>query len=266
MFVLNMLYGIIKTMIEKIKNAIEKALRRYMHDVNKKYKLKKHVPLAWNILQSFLFNDAKRLRPIIFILSFYGHSRKRPAALYKTALSFEFLHSCMLIHDDIIDNSYVRRAHKSVHRSFDEVLRNEKKSGCTGKDLALLVGDILYALAMQTFPAIRHQNFRKKERALELFTCEATYAGIGEFLELVSELKPLHSMQKNTIDTIYNYKTALYTFCAPLKIGALLAGARAQRLERLHTFGVYVGRAFQIHDDILRMSHNYEVYGIFLQL
>ncbi|MCM8797446.1 MAG: polyprenyl synthetase family protein, partial [Candidatus Omnitrophica bacterium] len=79
----------------------------------------------------------------------------------------------------------------------------------------------------------------------------ALYTGSGEFIELMLATNKMEEIGKNDIYKIYDLKTANYTFATPLDIGATLAGATEKEAKKLFSYGIYLGRAFQIKDDII---------------
>lgn len=91
----------------------------------------------------------------------------------------------------------------------------------------------------------------RKEKALKKFIEAAIHTGGGEFIELLIGATTIEKVTKRDIDKIYDYKTARYTFSTPLATGAILAGAKENEVNKLFKFGIYIGRAFQIQDDIL---------------
>jgi geranylgeranyl diphosphate synthase type I len=77
------------------------------------------------------------------------------------------------------------------------------------------------------------------------------FTGAGEFIELVLGLKDLKQIKKEDIYKVYDYKTAYYSFASPLATGAILAGVNRPQVEKIFDYGIYLGRSFQIKDDIL---------------
>jgi geranylgeranyl diphosphate synthase type I len=157
----------------------------------------------------------------------------------------------MLIHDDIIDRSSTRRGKPSMHAMFNKYLTGRKGIKFSGEDLAIVTGDVLYAMALHTFLSVREENPKNKEAALKKLIESAFYTGCGEFIELLYGGKGIEEIKKDDIYKIYDLKTANYTFASPLTIGATLAGAKEKEIRRLFQYGIYLGRAFQIQDDIL---------------
>ncbi len=236
----------------RIKSRIEQSLEKFFNDVNRLYSLSKFSPVLFNNIQDFVLRDGKRIRPILFIIGYLGFSKKAAANLYTCALSFELLHDFTLIHDDIIDKSDTRRGKPSVHTMLNKYLTRYKKIKFNGQDLAIVIGDILYALAILAFLSIK-ENTRRKEQALKTFIETAIYTGTGEFGELLYGIEDIEKISKQDIYRIYDFKTAYYSFTAPLITGATLAGAQREELAKLSQYGICLGRAFQIKDDIAGM-------------
>ena len=237
-------------MFLKIKNRVEKELHSYIGSINKLYALNKLSPVLFKSIKEFICRDGKRVRPILFCIGYLGFSKKTPPGLYRSALSLELLHDFMLVHDDIIDKSDKRRGKPSMHALLRDSLGQSEKTKFSGEDLAIVVGDVMYAMALDAFLAIR-ENMQRKEKTLKKLFLAALYTGSGEFIELLLGIKPIEKVTQQDIYKIYDYKTANYTFASPLTMGATLAGAKPDQIKKLHSYGILLGRAFQIKDDII---------------
>ena len=239
-------------MFEEIKNKIDVELGAFAKNMDKLYSLNKISPLIANNIKNFILRDGKRARPILFIIGYLGFSKRTAPGLYRSALSIELLHDFMLVHDDIIDKSDTRRGKPSMHKMFNNYLSKFKELKFNGQDLSIVVGDVMYAMAIDTFLSIR-EDPRRKEKALKKFIEAAMFTGSGEFIELVYGIKDISKFSREDIYKIYKYKTAHYTFACPLSIGAILAGASDKEIQKISQYGAYLGNAFQIKDDILGM-------------
>jgi len=247
-------------MFSQIKNKIERELPRFLDYINKSYSLAKISPLLFKNIKEFVLRDGKRIRPALFVIGYLGFGARATPRLYTSAISFELLHDYLLIHDDIIDKSDTRRGKPSLHLMLDHYLKDFKKIKFNGRDLAIVVGDVMYAIAIHAFLAIK-ENKIIKEKALKKFIEAATYTGSGEFMDLLAGAKDISAITKNEIYRIYDYKTACYSFASPLASGAILAGAGQKEADRLFNYGIYLGRAFQIKDDILGTFSNEKEIG-----
>ena len=239
-------------MFTQIKNKIDRQLIAFVKDIDKNYSLSKFSPLLLKSIKDFVLRDGKRVRPILFVIGYLGFAKKPAPKLYTSALSIELLHDFMLVHDDIIDKSDTRRNKPSMHKMLNNYLKGFKKVKFNGQDLSIVVGDVMYALAIRAFLSIK-VDMRRKEEGLKKLIEAALYTGSGEFLELVYSLKDIGKITKEDIYKVYDYKTACYTFACPLSTGAILAGVNKRQAELLFKYGLYLGRAFQIKDDILGM-------------
>ena len=237
-------------MFVKIKSLIEQELANYVRAIDKLYTLNRLSPILFKNIKEYILRDGKRIRPILFCIGYRGFSEKVPAGLYRSALSLELLHDFMLVHDDIIDKSDTRRGKPAMHALLKKYLTKDKKAKFSGQDLALIIGDVMYAMALDSFLAVK-ENPLRKEAALKKLISAALYTGSGEFIELLLAIRPIEQVTLKDIYKIYDYKTANYTFASPLTMGSALAGAKASQTKRLFSYGILLGRAFQIKDDII---------------
>lgn len=242
-------------MFSQLKTKLNDELKLAIPQINKKYGLSKISPLLFDVMKNFILRDGKRVRPILFISGYLGFSKKPAANLYRSALGIELLHDFLLVHDDIIDKSDTRRGEPSMHVLLRNYLVRYPRAKFNGQDLAIVVGDVMYSLAMDFFLAI-DENPLRKEKALRKFIEAACYTGCGEFAETVYGAENIKNITLKDIYKIYDYKTAYYTFVCPLTSGAIMAGAADSEVKKLYDYGIYIGRAFQINDDILGMFGN----------
>lgn len=247
-------------MFYKIKRKLDKELVKLIRNMDKLYSLSKTSPLLFKNIKDFVLGDGKRIRPILFVIGYKGFAKKVAANLYTSALSIELLHDFLLVHDDIIDKSDTRRSKPSMHAMFNNYLANYKNIKFNGQDLAIIAGDVMYAMAIHAFLSIKEEMKRKQE-ALKRFVKASVYTESGEFMELIYAIKNIEKTAKKDIFKVYDNKTAYYTFSTPLSIGAILAGANKNQVNKLSKYGLCLGRAFQIKDDILSMFSDVKEIG-----
>lgn len=247
-------------MVYKIEKKIRQGLPKFISDIDRAYSLSKISPLLFKSIKEFVLRKGKLIRPTLFAAGYLGFSKKPARRLYTSALSLEFLHDFMLVHDDIIDKSNTRRGKPSMHKMLGGHLGRVKGAKVSGEDLAIVAGDVMYALGILAFLSIK-ESMARKEKALKKFIEAAVYTGGGEFIELLYGITDIEKINKADIYRIYDYKTANYTFAYPLSVGAILAGANQKQTDILFKYGIYLGRAFQIKDDILGMFSSQERIG-----
>ncbi len=249
-------------MLNTLRKKIDQSLASFLTRVEKDYRLHLVDPILYQSIREFSLREGKRIRPLLLILSYKGYlpaGQKIPPSLYHASTCIEFLHNFMLIHDDIIDCSDLRRGKPTMHR----LLRNTIPSSDPdklGTDLAIIAGDIVYALAIDAFLSIKEEPVRK-ERALKYFIQTAAFTAMGEFIDTVGGVDKLAHVHEKDVFLNYSLKTARYTFDCPLVTGAILAGAPDREIKRLAEFGLLIGQAFQIQDDIIGIFETEKTIG-----
>lgn len=194
----------------------------------------KLLPFAKKFINSN--KGGKRIRGVLCGLGFELVNSKninyKPEVL-KIAAALEILHTALLTHDDIMDKSLTRRGQQTLYRALG--------GNHYGISQAINIGDIGLYLPVKiitdlNLPAgIKMKVLRFLSKAY-INTCW------GQILDI---------KKSADIEFIRTYKTAKYTFSAPLQIGAIVAGAKLDLLAKLDKFGENLGIAFQIRDDIL---------------
>ncbi|MDD5019434.1 MAG: polyprenyl synthetase family protein [Candidatus Omnitrophica bacterium] len=249
-------------MIERYLNKINAGIRDVLDRANRHYRLRQVSDHLFAFSREFVLRKGKRIRPLLFVLSYRGYAAK-PArderSLFISAASIELLHDYMLIHDDVIDNSDLRRGKPTLHKMFDSKLRFADGARI-GAHLAIVAGDILFALAIESFMAVK-EDPRRKEETLKKLAETAAYTGAGEFIDIVSGHERIDQLTEDRIFLNYTLKTARYTFECPLLMGAILAGAAKREKNKLSRLGLAAGQAFQLYDDMLDLFATQDVIG-----
>ncbi len=239
-------------MIEEIRKQIDSSLASFMERVKKDYKLHLVSPILFESIKEFSLRKGKRIRPLLLILSYKGYSPKNKRttpSLYNASTCIELLHNFMLIHDDIIDCSNLRRGKPTLHKLLGKIVKT-KSQDKLGRDLGIIAGDIVYAFAIDAFLSIK-EPAERKERALKYFVQTAAFTAMGEFIDTIHGMEPLKKIKEKDVFLNYTLKTARYTFDCPLVTGAILAGADNKDIKKLSELGIMIGQAFQIQDDII---------------
>lgn len=182
-----------------------------------------------------------------------------PGAVIEIAAALEVFHAAALVHDDIMDNSDLRRGRPSAHRQFESQHRDAGWSGSSeryGQAAGLLLGDLLMGWSDELFDAgVRAAPDPAAAWAARAeFERMRTEVTVGQYLDMLEE-DSWRSRDEAELLTraqrVVVYKSAKYSVEAPLAIGASLAGASLPQLEALRAFGLPLGIAFQLRDDLL---------------
>lgn len=185
------------------------------------------------------------------------------------ASALEVFHAAALVHDDIMDNSDLRRGRPSAHRQFEAAHRRagwERSPERYGEAAALLLGDLLLGWSDELFDrGVRAAPDPSAAwAAREEFARMRTEVTVGQYLDMLEEDSWRHRGEDDLLDRaqrVVVYKSAKYSVEAPLAIGAALAGADLAQLAALRAFGLPLGVAFQLRDDVLGVFGDPEVTG-----
>ena len=197
---------------------------------------------------------------------YWGHRAFAPGttdedALVRACAALELLHASALVHDDYMDASDTRRGRASTHRALEAEHRGASWRGDPeqyGAAAAILLGDLLLAWADEL---LRRSGFplERVVPALEVFDLCRTEVIAGQFLDVSVQARGRADV--DTAMTVLRYKSAKYSIERPLHSGAALAGASAADLEALSGFGLPLGEAFQLRDDLLGVFGDPSVTG-----
>jgi len=231
-------------------------LKRYISE--KKVKIEEFINSYFNpsitppiLHESVLYSltaGGKRLRPILCISSYEACGGKEDITAYATAI--EFIHTYSLIHDDLpaMDNDDLRRGKPTNHKVF-------------GEAIAILAGDGLLTEAFRILSNPKYADV-KPINLLKVISEISYSAGVygmvgGQAYDLISEGR---EPDKEVVEFIHLNKTAKL-ISASVKSGAILADANDEQIKRIETYGLSIGLAFQIVDDILDIEGTTEQLG-----
>jgi len=215
--------------IEADLDAVEAEIRTFGRNTN---------PLISEVNAYLLEGGGKRVRPALLILASRLFDYRGRDHIFWSAI-IETIHTASLVHDDVVDNAALRRGRDTVHAKW-------------GSNITVLLGDFLY---------IRSISLALKTRATAIIDviAEATAQMIeGEIIE--SSITGRPDVTEAAYLDVLDKKTASL-FSAACRIGALVAGASSEAVDRLGTFGMNLGLAFQIVDDLLDYTSDAETLG-----
>lgn len=205
---------------------------------------------AFHEISRFALNGGKRMRPLFCYWGWRGAAGPDDAVddIVAVAAAVELFHVAALIHDDIVDRSELRRGRPTLHRNL---ARRHGESGWQGDgahfglSAALLAGDASLVWSEELF----HDRWRavRSPCAMSLFSRLRADAVRGEFLDILGETRG------GSLDDAFElirYKTARYTVSDPLELGGTIAGAEDDVIASYREFGLLVGEAYQLRDDL----------------
>jgi octaprenyl-diphosphate synthase len=189
------------------------------------------VALIRQVAEYIVASGGKRLRPVLVILAAgaFGYRGKHH---HQLAAVVEFIHTATLLHDDVVDESKLRRGRATANALF-------------GNAASVLVGDFVYSRAFQMMVGLDNM------RILQVLADATNVIAEGEVLQLMN----CHNAdidEENYLQVI-RYKTAKL-FEAATRLGAILGGAARVQEDAMATYGIHLGTAFQLIDDVLDYS------------
>ncbi|MBS4098769.1 MAG: octaprenyl diphosphate synthase [Sulfuricella sp.] len=219
----------IRAPIEQDMRAVDEVIRRRLHS---------DVALINQVAEYIIGNGGKRLRPALVLLSAgaFGH---RGEQQHELAAVVEFIHTATLLHDDVVDESALRRGQPTANTLF-------------GNAASVLVGDFLYSRAFQMMMGANSL------RVMEVMADATNTIAEGEVLQLLNchdaDIDETRYLQ------VIHYKTAKL-FEAATRLGAILGNATRADEDAMAIYGMRLGTAFQLIDDVLDYSGDHAETG-----
>jgi len=201
-------------------------------------RLSSDVVLINQVAEYIVGAGGKRLRPMLLLLAAGALNHRGPDA-HQLAAVVEFIHTATLLHDDVVDESDLRRGRKTANAVW-------------GNAASVLVGDFLYSRSFQLMVEL------DRLEVMKILADTTNQIAEGEVLQL------LHVRNPDTDEAAYlrviERKTAVL-FAAATRLGAVLAGSGAEVQQRMHDYGMALGYAFQIADDVLDYASDAQTLG-----
>lgn len=215
-----------------------------LHEVNaylQNLHLSREPKGLYNPVEYILSLGGKRLRPVLMLMG-YNLYKEDVASIYGPASAMEIYHNYTLLHDDLMDRADKRRGKATVHKVWDD-------------NTAILSGDAMLVLAYQ-YLATCPQGALKE--VLDLFSRTALEICEGQQFDM--EFEHRNDVTEAEYLEMIRLKTAVL-LASSLKIGAILGGASAQDADYLYHFGMQIGVAFQLQDDLLDVYGDEQTFG-----
>ncbi|GAA5145274.1 polyprenyl synthetase family protein [Nocardioides marinquilinus] len=208
----------------------------------------------------------KRIRAALVVWGWRGaasRSVEPDDAVVGVAAGLELFHLAALVHDDVMDRSGLRRGRPTVHRVFEREHRRrgfEGRAADFGSAVATLVGDLCLTWAdALVSDALRQLEPSRVEATRRVWDDLRTEVMAGQYLDLLEQQR--RGSRLDVLRRVTTYKSAKYTVEQPLLLGAALGGAPAALREGYSAFGLDVGEAFQLRDDLLGVFGDPDLTG-----
>lgn len=221
---------------EELQEKINLEIQCRSEKLNEKRPVELYKPIEYT-----LDMGGKRLRPVLLLHSYNLFSEDISNAI-PAALAIEVFHNFTLLHDDIMDKAEMRRNRSTVHKKFSE-------------NSAILSGD---AMAFLSYEYLLESKSERINEVARLFTSTAIEVCEGQQFDMDFEIR-LNVNEEEYLEMI-RLKTAVLLACS-LKSGALLANATSEISAQLYDFGINLGLAFQLQDDLLDTFGNQATFG-----
>ena len=219
----------VQTLIDRDMQAVNALIHKW---------LRSEVALV-NQLGYYIVNSGgKRLRPLLLLLSARAFNYQGVHHLTLAAI-VEFIHTATLLHDDVVDASELRRGQKTANYVW-------------GNEASVLVGDFLYSRAFQMMVEVRNM------RAMEILAAATNIIAEGEVLQLLNCHEP-DTTEAQYLQVIRSKTAKLFEAAAQL--GAIISEQPNQYEQAMATYGIHLGTAFQLIDDVLDYSAKSEAIG-----
>src|SRR5690606_37773073 len=201
------------------------------------------VVLINQVAEHIVSAGGKRLRPMLLLPSAAACGKREGdgvgADAHQLAAVIEFIHTSTLLHDDVVDESDLRRGRRTANAAW-------------GNAASVLVGDFLYSRSFQMMVELESTEVQR------ILAATPNRIADGEVLQLLHVRNPDPDQQAYL--RVIERKTAVL-FAAASRLGALLAGADEATQRKLHDYGLYLGYAFQIADDVLDSASAAQTLG-----
>jgi geranylgeranyl diphosphate synthase type I len=212
--------------------------------------------VVFDELERMVVGGGKRLRPVFTHWGFVGASGKPDdPRIVDAGAAFELLHAFALFHDDIMDGSVTRRGSTTTHESMQAEHRTRSWAGDArrfGDGAAILIGDLSFVYSDMLLAGLGARGWQMwNELRVEL--------NIGQYLDMLGSAQNERRPEKAA--RICRYKSGKYTIERPLHLGALLADENTGLLDAYSAYGLPLGDAFQLRDDVLGVFGESSVTG-----
>ncbi|KOY55243.1 polyprenyl synthetase family protein [Streptomyces sp. XY332] len=233
----------------RVRSAVDERLAAFL-DVKARLAVAQGFPTeVTDVLRDLVLGGGKRIRPVLCVAGWCAAGRDGDAdAVLQVAASLEMFHAFALVHDDVMDRSATRRGRPSAHEAIAARHAGRPGAARLGVDAAVLLGDLALAWSDELLhtAGLGGERFAAAAGVLDGMRTELMY---GQYLDLLATGRPSADLEAAL--RIARFKSAKYTVERPLQLGAVLSGADGGVWAALSAFGLPLGEAFQLRDDLL---------------
>lgn len=249
--------------INRYKEKIEPILKSFFDKKSKEYEsLSPFITQFVEHLGEFTLRGGKRFRAALIYYSYKLFGGKDDEEITKLSIFIELVQSFLLIHDDIMDRSALRRGGTTIHKIYEAFSKEHhfQDDVHLGNTMGILSGDLANQFALEI---IGDSNFplENKNELIKLVASEISKVCFGQIHDILLNYNYPKDYKEEDIIRVHYYKTATYTYRLPLFAGAVLAGANSDELKSLDEYAMPSGIAFQIRDDVLGVFGESEETG-----
>lgn len=213
-------------------------------------------------LGRFLLDSGKRLRPLFATIGFIGAGGELTPEVIRATSSLELVHVCALIHDDVMDASDTRRGAPAIHKQFEALHQSQNLHGSSqqfGTAAAILLGDLALIWAAKAL----HESGVAPEailRSLPFYDEMRIELMAGQYLDVYEQALASESIERSL--KVARFKSGKYSIERPLHFGASLApDSDPQLIDIYSNYGLPLGEAFQLRDDVIGVFGDPQVTG-----
>ncbi|MCD6039532.1 MAG: ispB [Gammaproteobacteria bacterium] len=224
------------SLLETIRSLVQSDLTKIDRFISGE--LKSEIPLINQLIDYILMGGGKRIRPLIVLLAGHAFQCQKPPHI-ELASAIELIHTATLLHDDVVDSSTLRRGQETANSIW-------------GNEASVLVGDFLYSRAFQLIVKLKHLP------VLTIFSDATNIIAEGEVLQLLNCHNP-NTTEASYFEVITRKTAKLFEVAA--QSGAALSTKKAEYITAMQHYGLHLGIAYQLIDDVLDYSASAEQTG-----
>jgi geranylgeranyl diphosphate synthase type I len=213
------------------------------------------------VLTRFVARDGKRIRPALLYYTYRACGGISDEKVMPMAMAVELLHTYLLIHDDIMDHADVRRGEPAAHVLYADMHRRRGWQGDSrhfGESVAILLGDLAQNYSLELYSSVElapevAAEFRQQ------FSLMCQEVVLGQYLEMTAGNREI--LEEEELLRVLRMKSGRYSVERPVQLGYLLARAPEATRQALTIYGLKMGEAFQLQDDLLGTFGDAETVG-----